>query len=52
VLDALIDGVSEPLKDNSKFAILSDNGSEFKKDFDALTAAKTVNPLLDISKVS
>ena len=39
VLEALIDGLYEPnLKD--KFAILSDNGSEFKKDFDKLLEEK------------
>jgi len=39
VLEALIDGLY--IQDmNNKFAILSDNGSEFKKDFDALLQNK------------
>ncbi len=38
VLAALIDGLSYDIK--NKYAILSDNGSEFKKDFDALLQEK------------
>ena len=39
VLEALIDGLYSPeIKD--KFAILSDNGSEFKKEFDSLLQEK------------
>jgi transposase InsO family protein len=40
VLDALIDGLSSNENINDKFAILSDNGSEFKKDFDKLLQDK------------
>ena len=41
VLSALIDGLSYDTKDSqNKYAILSDNGSEFKKDFDALLQEK------------
>ena len=39
VLEALIDGVTIE-NTNDKFAILSDNGSEFKKDFDKLLQDK------------
>ena len=42
VLEALLDGVTDTtnLENNNKFAILSDNGSEFKKEFDALLEEK------------
>ena len=41
VLGALIDGLGyETLSTNNKYAILSDNGCEFKKDFDALLKEK------------
>jgi transposase InsO family protein len=40
VLEALIDGVTNNRDVNDKFSILSDNGSEFKKDFDALLEQK------------
>ena len=41
VLEALIDGVSESATQKDKrIAILSDNGSEFKKDFDELLQQK------------
>ena len=40
VLEALIDGVTNNRDLNDKFSILSDNGSEFKKDFDALLDQK------------
>ena len=40
VLEALIDGVTDNMNINDKFSILSDNGSEFKKDFDALLQEK------------
>lgn len=41
VLAALIDGLSYDTKDiKNKYAILSDNGAEFKKDFDALIQEK------------
>lgn len=36
VLEALIDGVTNDMNSSDKFSILSDNGSEFKKDFDKL----------------
>ncbi len=39
VLDVLLDGLSG-LYENNKFMILSDNGSEFKKDFDELIRSK------------
>ena len=40
VLEALIDGVTGGRDINDTFSILSDNGSEFKKDFDALLQEK------------
>ena len=41
VLKALIEGLTEvKLENNRKFAILSDNGSEFKKDFQTLVKEK------------
>ena len=41
VLAALIDGLSYDTKDiKNRYAILSDNGAEFKKDFDALIQEK------------
>jgi len=43
VLEALIDGLTGAIKLNTKpkqFAILSDNGSEFMKEFEALLQAK------------
>jgi transposase InsO family protein len=40
VLEALIDGVTDNVDINKKFSILSDNGSEFKKEFDALLEQK------------
>jgi len=41
VLEALIDGLNVPDIQN-KFAILSDNGSEFQKDFDSLLQNKNL----------
>ncbi len=41
VLDALIDGLSNGINEKAKaFSILSDNGSEFMKEFDALIEQK------------
>lgn len=41
VLDALIDGLSDGMHEKAKaFSILSDNGSEFMKEFDALIEQK------------
>ncbi len=60
VLEALIEGLTEvKLENKKKFAILLDNGSEFKKDFQFLvkekelvqcfTLRKTINILLYLS---
>ena len=41
VLEALIDGLSDGMHEKAKdFSILSDNGSEFMKEFDALIEQK------------